>query len=323
MKTYLAALIGLGRIGQGFDYECQDDAKVLTHAQGYQWHPGFKMVAGYDSDIKQRKRFESKFDASTYDSIESLFAEHRPEVVSIAVPTALHFEVFQQVIAYRPLAVLCEKPIAETVEQGKRMLQLAQENSFVLLVNYLRRFEPGVLQLRKLLENQTLGNVYKGMVWYSNGLRNNASHYIDLFQFLLGPAEEVKVVNPHSGRFWTNHDPEPDIRITFGTTDVYFLSMRSEAFWCLDGELIGTGGKISYREAGSVIELHKTEEDPLFPSDIILSRQRESIAHDFQRYQWHVVDHLYQHLTEGKPLNSNGETAIQTLSIIDNLSAQL
>jgi len=94
MKTWESAVIGLGKIGMGFDYYCSDRSVTLTHASAYTQHPNFKLLCGVDPDCLRRKAFTKKFKLPAYGSVAEMFDTHQPEVVSLCVPTRYHFEVF-------------------------------------------------------------------------------------------------------------------------------------------------------------------------------------------------------------------------------------
>lgn len=84
-------------------------------------------------------------------------------------------------------------------------------------------------------------------------------------------------------------------------------------------ELIGERGMIRYTESGSEIELRNTELHPHYPGYTILGKNKQTIPNDLKRYQWHVLDHLYKHLIDDVPINSNGKSAIKTLEVIENI----
>ena len=315
MRRFSSVVIGLGQIGQGYDYDCQDDAYILTHATGFTYHDGYELIAGVDPDKVQCERFEKKFGQPAYTDVQTLLSQHQPEVIAIAVPTSLHYQVFQEVMSCQPRAVLCEKPIATCVGDAKNMLSLAEENHCALVVNYIRRFEPGVLALKRTIQSGDLGEIYKGTVWYSKGLLNNGSHFVDLLRFLLGEVTNIQIIE--KGRKWDGKDPEPDVCLRFGQTSVCFLAAREECFSIGEIVLIGTQGMIHYAGGGGVIEVRKTQPDTVYRGYTILNQAKQTIPTASNRYQWHVLEALYHHLTEKTPLNSDGKSASETLAVIE------
>jgi predicted dehydrogenase len=318
LKRFTASVIGLGQIGQGYDYDCSDDTLILTHANGFARHDGYDLLAGVDPDKAQCERFEKRFGRPAYEDVKTLLSHHLPEIVSICVPTHMHRPVFHEVMGAGPRAVLCEKPIATRVDDANDMTAAAEKNHCTLLVNYMRRFEPGVISLRQTLQNKDFGDIYKGVVWYGKGILNNGSHFVDLLRFLLGEVTEIRMIR--KGRKWNGSDPEPDLCLAFGGVPVYFLSTRDEHFSLGEMTLIGSSGTIHYGESGSVIKTRKTEPDPVYPGYTALSGNAGSIRTDLNRYQMYVLEHLYHHLTAGVPLNSDGRSAVETLKVIEDIT---
>lgn len=313
---FTAAVVGLGNIGQGFDYDLTDASRVLTHASGFLHHPGFRLVAGVDPDPGAREKFERKFHQPAFGSVAELYRQLAPDVVSLGVPTALHFTVFQEVISHSPKAILCEKPLAQTLAEAEKIRDMARRAGCLLLVNYLRRFEPGVLELKKRIEQKECGEIYKGTLWYAKGILNNGSHYLDLLRYLLGEVEDLVLLDP--GRPGLA-DPEPDLKITFAGTPVYFLAGREECYSIKELELYGTLGQIKYSQAGEVIVIRKTRSSPIFSGYRILEEQGQPIIADLPRYQLHVLEALYQALLTGSALNSDGDTALETMAVAERI----
>jgi predicted dehydrogenase len=317
MRIFTAAVVGLGRIGQEYDYSRRGSSRVLTHATAFASHRGYQLIAGVDPARSRRSRFERKFRRPAFPSVEAMLSRHSPEVVALGVPTGQHYAVFQQLLAGRPRAVICEKPIAATTTEARAMTTLARSKRCALLVNYMRRFEPGVLALRRAMQRGRFGSFYKGVAWYSKGLLHNGSHLIDLLRFLLGEAGAFAVTR--QGRVRREGDAEPDVWIDFDGCRVHFLAAREERFSVAEFELLGTAGRIRYCRGGELIQTWRTEPDPAFAGHRALQRLPQSVRNDFNRYQWHVAAHLHSHLTRGVPLHSDGTTATTTLNLVERI----
>jgi predicted dehydrogenase len=315
-QRFTAAVVGLGRIGQGYDYDSRDASVVLTHASGFTHHPAFDLVAGVDPDEQCRERFERRFDRPAYSDIAKLTSSHRPQVWSIGAPTNQHFTVCEQVLRHEPVAILCEKPIATRVADAKRMISATNAAGCALQVNYMRRFEPGVLELRRLIGAGDCGAIQKGVVWYSGGFLNNGSHFIDLLRFLLGEVSGIAVMPGHHG-VAAGSDFETDVVIEFGRTRVSFVAAAVTNLSIGEVVLIGTRAMIRYTHGGQVIEVVPAEPDRLDPNRTAFARHGRPVASDIQRYQWHVLDALYRHLVDGSPLNSDGVSATATLEVAE------
>lgn len=315
MKPFKAAVVGLGNIGMGYDYAHHGDDRVLTHAHAFAAHPGFELVGAMDPDAESRRRFTDRYARGAYRSIAELFDRERPEVVALAIPTALHAPAFHELIQHKPRIILCEKPLAGSVPEAEEMLAAAEHAGIKVMVNYMRRCEPGTLALRDRIAAGNLGEMRKGMVWYSKGLANNGSHFIDLLRMLLGETGAVEVLD--AGRIWNGNDPEPDVRIVFGSTPVYFLAARHEDYGINACELLGSRAQVRYIDGGLRMELRRVTADGAL--DAVVSM----IDNDMQRYQYHVCEALYRHLTGGEPLATDGANALETLCVVGKITALL
>ncbi len=109
--------------------------------------------------------------------------------------------------------VLCETPLALTVEDAQTMQRAADNRGLLLAVNHARRAAPALLQMHTLLANQAIGDVLGGRIsnttflppqfqtWrlQANGggvLFDRTIHSLDLLRFLLGDEiAEVMAVN--------------------------------------------------------------------------------------------------------------------------------
>lgn len=317
MKKFSSIVIGLGQMGQGYDYDHPDSSRILTHATGFLYHEYYELIAGVDPGLNERQRFEKKFGRPAYPNIQTLLSKHRPEIISICVPTNYHFQVFKEVITCRPAAVICEKPIADSLDDAMNMKAMADKANCTLLVNYMRRFEPGVLRLKEIIEKGEAGDILKGVVFYSKGFLNNGSHFIDLLLFLIGEVNRVDVLK--KGRIQNKREPEPDVCICFDNSEIYFLSADEQFFTMNSMRLIGSRGEINYNNGGNEILHRNVQPHPNYRKHKILSSQANIIPNDLKRFQWHVLESLKNHLVEGTPLNSSGNSAIRTLEVVKNI----
>ena len=318
MITLKAAVVGLGNIGMNYDYHnaIDIDSSVLTHAAGFHFHTHYELIAGVDVNPKAQADFTAKYNRPAYSTVSELFANHSVDVVSIAVPTGLHLPVFNEIIRFSPKAILCEKPIALTVREGLSMKQKAEDYGTLLLVNYMRRFEPGVLELKRVIESGDVGDIYKGTMWYAKGILNNGSHFIDLLIFLFGEVKQIEIID--HGRTELS-EAEPDLKVKFGNVIVYFLAGREENYSIAELELFGSLGRIRYASGGQEIQICKTIPNPIFPGYTVLEQIGKQIATDLRRCQMYVLDNLAQALERGVNVFSTGETSLDTLAVVERI----
>ncbi len=317
-----ALIVGLGQIGSKLDAASHSKTRSLTHASAFRMDNRVELLGGVDSDSENRKTFETSFQSKSFASLQE-FAESTKaplDIASIAVPTPMHAKVFDEVAKLNPRLIILEKPIGATLEQSREITEKAKALKIPLLINYMRRFEPGSREVGMRLQRGDLGTIFKGVVFYSKGLLNCGSHFFDLLSFWLGDATRFQVLNPHPERL-TECDGEPDVLVHFGNVPIYFLSGQEENYSLRDIEILGEKGKVSYLRGGDQIEWIPAEDFALFPGYRILKRSGETIPTDFEVYQKHVLDAAIHYLNTGagEELRAGVESALKTSEWIERI----
>lgn len=320
MKRLRAAVAGLGRIGMGYDYTNPDPKVVLTHAKAFARHWGFDLVAGCDPDPQAGRLFTDRYRVPAYTDIESMMQLHAPDVVALCTPTQAHDTAFFQVLPFRPVAVICEKPLAATLSRAEAMAEATKSAGILTAINYQRRFDPGVNAIRQSLASGEMGEPFKAVVQYGKGFMHNGSHFVDLMCYLFGPPSQRKVLAP--GRCVPPGDAEPDVRIVFGSTPVYFLAAREECYSLAEVEILTTLGRLTLAAGGVHLSWWPAVPDPLFPGYTILSQKPRKVRNGLSRSVWHVADAVYQAVCNGKALASTAQTALVTQTEVEGVLTQ-
>ncbi|MEN3016843.1 MAG: UDP-N-acetylglucosamine 3-dehydrogenase [Candidatus Methanosuratincola petrocarbonis] len=116
-----------------------------------------ELVGVYDVDLGRAKNVASKFGADVLDSHRGLLEEDL-DAVSIAVPTSLHREIGIDFIE-NGINVLIEKPIADSIESAKKLIEAAEKKSVSLMVGHVERFNPAVLKMKEIVARGLLGEI--------------------------------------------------------------------------------------------------------------------------------------------------------------------
>jgi len=99
----------------------------------------FELKGFYDPDAQQAKHVSDLFGLTAYGSMEELLDE--VEVVDIVTPTVAHFSCAEAAIR-RMRHVFIEKPLTQTLEEGRLLMQLAREAGIKVQVGHVERFNP-------------------------------------------------------------------------------------------------------------------------------------------------------------------------------------
>ena len=183
-----AAVVGVGAMG-------------MHHARVYNELEGVTLVAVADADPKKAEVIGRRFKVPTYNDYLQLLDEQGPDLVTVAVPTSLHHQVTLEAIR-RGIHVLVEKPIASTVAEAEEMIAHARAGGVQLAVGHIERFNPAVIELKKRLDEDELGQVFmiqaRRMGPFPERIQDMgvvidlAAHDIDVMYYLLdAPVERV------------------------------------------------------------------------------------------------------------------------------------
>ena len=130
-----AGVIGTGSLGR-------NHARILTEIPSVQ-------VAGFvDANDAIAADVESALKLKRYDSVAALAND--VDCAVVATPTTTHFEVAKQLLE-AGCDVLVEKPITSTVEEAKRLIELAAKHGRIVQVGHVERYNPAITAVADLV----------------------------------------------------------------------------------------------------------------------------------------------------------------------------
>ncbi len=195
------AVIGVGSMGK-------------NHARVYSELPETDLVAVADADQNLVATTAEKHSAHAYTDFREMLKKEKPDVVSIAVPTAMHEEVGLAVLESGS-HVLMEKPIAATVEEGQRLIEKARTVNKQLMVGHIVRFNPAIQALKQKLVSGELGRIYQvfcrragpfpARIRDVGVVVDLAPHDVDIMRFLAG-SDVIRVYAETEKRLHTEHE---------------------------------------------------------------------------------------------------------------------
>src|SRR5439155_9487653 len=100
-------------------------------------------------------------DPAVYVDYREMLAEVKPDVVSVATWPHLHAEMVIAAAEAGARAVHCEKPMAPTWGEARRMVEACAESGTQLTFNHQRRFLEPFQTARRLLRDGTVGDLLR------------------------------------------------------------------------------------------------------------------------------------------------------------------
>lgn len=175
-----------------------------------------RLVIQFDTNPVQMQSITKRYpDVESVERIED-FWHASMDAVLITVPNRYHARYVREA-AQRGLAVFCEKPLANTVEEAQSMVDAVDTAGVVHMIGFKNRFFPAVQQLHRLIADEGLGRIFAyhevcsgarltnpqiGMEWRMRGdlagggaVADFGSHSLDMATWLLedrvGPLDSL------------------------------------------------------------------------------------------------------------------------------------
>lgn len=139
-----------GLIGAGFI--------AHAHASAYRQVPELELVAVTDLSQESARSLATDFGARVCASVDELLADPAIEAVDICTPTYEHRRLVEKAAAAGK-HVLCEKPMARTVEDADAMIAACREAGVMLMVGHVMRWEATAERARQVVESGALGPI--------------------------------------------------------------------------------------------------------------------------------------------------------------------
>jgi len=193
------AIIGCGKVSH-------------LHAAALQQGVNTELTAIYSRSLEKAQKFAKTYGILAYDNIETMIKEAGIESVVVCTPHPFHADAVIKA-AKSGANCLVEKPLASSLQDCDIMIKACHENKVKLGVVSQRRFYAPVQRLRKAIDEGKIGSPALGTInmlgwrdknyyesdewrgtWKMEGggvLVNQAPHQLDIFQWLMGPIDEV------------------------------------------------------------------------------------------------------------------------------------
>ena len=164
---------------------------ATMHIRGYLHSGRYEIVGLADLDEAAMAEKDALFEIAPrhYTDARAMLAQEQPDVVSICTWHPGHATWTIAAAAARPRAILCEKPMADTIGRAEQMMIACQRNDVKLGIAHQRRFLPAYTLARDLIAQGAIGRVQTIQSFAADGLPNYSSHQTDMYRYLLSDDE--------------------------------------------------------------------------------------------------------------------------------------
>jgi len=197
-SEFRVALVGCGRIAG-------------THFEALSKISALRLTAVCDILPERAKAAGEQYGVPRFTSYEKMLAEAQCDIVAICTPSGLHAQ--HGILAAKAKKhVVCEKPMAISLSAADELVQACDDAGVRLFVVKQNRLNPAIQLLKRAIDRGRFGRIYMANTtvrwarpqeyydqapwrgtWEFDGgaFMNQASHYVDLIQWLVGPVESV------------------------------------------------------------------------------------------------------------------------------------
>lgn len=251
----------IGIIGAGFIVE-------HCHLVAYQ-QAGFTPYGISSRDNTKCQRLADRFAIpNVFASWQEMVCDPQIEIIDIAVPPHIQLDIVRFICAKNSpaknvKAILCQKPLAMSLAEGREIVRLSHESGIPIAVNSNMRYDPSMRALKYILDNQLIGTPVLASIdmraipdwqaflqqYQKLELFAMAIHHIDAFRFLFGNPVKVTAV--------CRTDPRTTFAHTDGITQYTFhyanglLATSLDDVWAWPGEPCAKNNYINWRVEGS------------------------------------------------------------------------
>ena len=275
MKKYNIVLVGCGYIGG-------------QHLDDIYYRENVEVLAVVDSDIKKAQLFAKKYGAKQFGTDYKDFVSLKEaDIVIVATNVNSHFEITEFALKHNK-HVLCEKPIASTLEEGKRFYNLVKESSSKVLIAHILRHNKSYQKIAQMIKDGAIGDLkmirvvqnhhakdwerYKRLLNDCSPAVDCGVHYFDVMQWISGsPIVSVAGVDTKldDDCLHNNYDLAI-VKMANGCTGFYEGGWSQNLPFKNDKEFIGTKGhikltlkndRVENQEEGDLITLYSSEKE--------------------------------------------------------------
>lgn len=239
------------------------------HAYGYanalSQLAGVEIVGIADDNEERGKEASTQYNTNFYVKYEDLLNQPIDAVVITSENSKHHEHVVAA--AKKGKHILCEKPLAHTLEDAKAIIEICEEHSVILQTAFPVRFNTPVINAKKIIESGQLGNIVaiKGTNrgsnpggWFVDPTKSGGGavidhtvHVVDIMRWYMGA--EVKEVYAEIGNLISEYTIDDAGLLTMEFDNNVFATLdcswsRNETFptWGdVTLEIVGTNGTLS------------------------------------------------------------------------------
>ncbi len=254
----------------------------------------------------------------SFGSLEELLLEDPPEAAFVLTPKDTHAEIATRLLEAR-VDVFCEKPLATTLSDARRLVELAEKQDRILMVGFNRRYAPVYLRAKEAFAKQTplvcIAQKNRPQTEYRATLEN-AIHMVDLMRWYCGEVIEIHAAAQFTDPYYET-TALAQLRFDSGALGV-LVAHRQSGQWTERLELNGGGCTVMVNAPDSVTVVSSDAETVVNMTPLAMGWAEVRHKMGFQG----EVDHFLECVRTRQTPRTSGADALLTHELMDQILRQ-
>jgi predicted dehydrogenase len=154
-------MIRVGIIGCG-------SISLHRHAPEYAMNQQCEIAGYYDPKRERAEKLQERFGGKVYDELDELIGDDKIDAVSVCTSNRYHAPITIKALEAGK-HVLCEKPMATTVEDGEKMIEASKKSGKFLMIGHNQRLAAAHVKAKKILQSGELGEILTFRTTFGHG----------------------------------------------------------------------------------------------------------------------------------------------------------
>lgn len=255
MSEYTIGIVGTGPHPDDPDHDGY--SMGYRHARSFQTTADCRVDACTDIVPENADRFGDAFDLPTEHvctDLEEMLDVAEPDIVSICTPPATHLQLVETCARHDAVAAIhCEKPMATTFGESRRLVECCEEAGVQLSINLQNRCSEAATAVKTAIDDGKIGDLER-IELARQDLMQTGLHHIDLANYVMDDEPVTWVLGqidyPEEHIWYTNMPAEVQSlgmwRYESGVHALCSTGNGSDAVGARTNRFIGTDGEIEF-----------------------------------------------------------------------------
>ena len=298
---YNAVVIGLGSIGLGYN----NDNIILSHSQSIHKHKKFNLIAGVDLKKTNREYFSKKFNKPAFRYLKDI-RKFQVDLAIISCPEQQHLKIFLQIIKYLNVRfILIEKPSGNSYFETKKIFKISKLKKINVLINYQRNFDRNFNKIINILRNKKI----TGFFWYSRGIKNNCSHFINFLLRISKKSLNIKRIDLFDKKNFILYNDK--IYINFVNT----IDKKNILNEC---DIMTKNYRITSKDDFNTFYFYKKKKSTFFSNYYEYDLKKKIFETNYKKIHFEVLNNIAKFLSTKKSINFE-KPNVETSRILDKI----